>query len=99
MMDTLWGARTVFRWPDGGSARMWRWRCVCLACRVVMLQWSDWPSVGSMKGTVVWRAAQRRRSEYRLTQYAHGGGCACKIPPGEVEEVVAGVGAAAEAGG
>ena len=27
----------------------------------------------------------------RLTQYAHGGGCACKIPPGELEEVVAGV--------
>lgn len=25
---------------------------------------------------------------YRLTQYAHGGGCACKIPPGELEEVV-----------
>jgi selenide, water dikinase len=27
----------------------------------------------------------------RLTQYAHGGGCACKIPPGELEEVVAGL--------
>jgi selenide,water dikinase len=27
-------------------------------------------------------------SIYRLTQYAHGGGCACKIPPGELEEVV-----------
>lgn len=25
---------------------------------------------------------------YRLTQYAHGGGCACKIPPGELEDVV-----------
>jgi selenide,water dikinase len=25
----------------------------------------------------------------RLTQYATGGGCACKIPPGELEEVVA----------
>jgi len=25
----------------------------------------------------------------RLTQYAHGGGCACKIPPGELEAVVA----------
>ena len=23
---------------------------------------------------------------YRLTQYAHGGGCACKIPPGELED-------------
>lgn len=30
----------------------------------------------------------------RLTHYAHGGGCACKIPPGELEEVVAGLGAA-----
>ncbi|GAA4601409.1 selenide, water dikinase SelD [Actinoallomurus liliacearum] len=28
---------------------------------------------------------------YRLTQFAHGGGCACKIPPGELEEVVAGL--------
>jgi selenide, water dikinase len=36
---------------------------------------------------------------YRLTQYAHGGGCACKIPPGELESVVSGlVGAAAPAG-
>ena len=25
----------------------------------------------------------------RLTQYAHGGGCACKIPPGELEAVLA----------
>src|SRR4051794_8577595 len=25
----------------------------------------------------------------RLTGYAHGGGCACKIPPGELESVVA----------
>ncbi|MEV7793357.1 selenide, water dikinase SelD [Streptomyces sp. NPDC087512] len=24
----------------------------------------------------------------RLTQYAHGGGCACKIPPGELEDVL-----------
>jgi selenide,water dikinase len=28
---------------------------------------------------------------YRLTQYAHGGGCACKIPPGELEAVLAGL--------
>ena len=27
----------------------------------------------------------------RLTSYAHGGGCACKIPPGELETVVAGL--------
>src|SRR5271166_1287868 len=32
---------------------------------------------------------------YRLTQYAHGGGCACKIPPGELEDVVRGLGATA----
>ena len=27
----------------------------------------------------------------RLTEYAHGGGCACKIPPGELEAIVAGL--------
>jgi selenide,water dikinase len=27
----------------------------------------------------------------RLTQYGHGGGCACKIPPGELESIVAGL--------
>ncbi|MBA0050060.1 selenide, water dikinase SelD [Streptomyces sp. AJS327] len=27
----------------------------------------------------------------RLTQLAHGGGCACKIPPGELDALVAGV--------
>ena len=27
--------------------------------------------------------------DIRLTQYASGGGCACKIPPGELEEAVA----------
>lgn len=31
---------------------------------------------------------------YRLTRYAHGGGCACKIPPGELEDVVRGLVAA-----
>ena len=29
----------------------------------------------------------------RLTQYAHGGGCACKIPPGELETLLDGLGA------
>jgi selenide,water dikinase len=33
----------------------------------------------------------------RLTQYAHGGGCACKIPPGELESVVAGLSASSDA--
>lgn len=32
-----------------------------------------------------------RQDSVRLTQYAHGGGCACKIPPGELEEIVAGL--------
>jgi selenide,water dikinase len=27
----------------------------------------------------------------RLTQYSHGGGCSCKIPPGELESVLAGL--------
>jgi selenide,water dikinase len=30
-------------------------------------------------------------SGVRLTQLAHGGGCACKVPPGELEEVVRGL--------
>lgn len=29
----------------------------------------------------------------RLTRYAHGGGCACKLPPGELESVLQGLGA------
>lgn len=36
---------------------------------------------------------------YRLTGYAHGGGCACKIPPGELEAMVAGLAAAGPAPG
>jgi selenide,water dikinase len=28
----------------------------------------------------------------RLTQFAHGGGCACKIPAGELEDILAGLG-------
>jgi selenide,water dikinase len=38
------------------------------------------------------------RPVYRLTQFASGGGCACKIPPGELEEIVAGLAAAPVAG-
>ena len=34
----------------------------------------------------------------RLTQYARGGGCACKIPAGELEEIVAGLHGAAPPG-
>ncbi|MDQ3716288.1 MAG: selenide, water dikinase SelD [Actinomycetota bacterium] len=36
--------------------------------------------------------ADSTRTSYRLTSYAHGGGCACKIPPGELESMVAGLG-------
>jgi selenide,water dikinase len=35
---------------------------------------------------------------HRLTQYAHGGGCACKIPPGELEDLVRGLAANAAPG-
>jgi selenide, water dikinase len=37
--------------------------------------------------------------QVRLTQYAHGGGCACKIPPGELESLVAGLVAPAQVAG
>jgi selenide,water dikinase len=37
--------------------------------------------------------------EYRLTQFAHGGGCACKLPPGELEAIVAGLVPGGAAGG
>ncbi|WP_127130299.1 selenide, water dikinase SelD [Georgenia sp. SYP-B2076] len=30
-------------------------------------------------------------TQLRLTQYAAGGGCACKVPPGELERVLAGL--------
>ncbi|MFI9613410.1 selenide, water dikinase SelD [Streptomyces sp. NPDC052023] len=32
-----------------------------------------------------------RETPVRLTQFAHGGGCACKIPPGELEDVLRGL--------
>jgi selenide,water dikinase len=35
-----------------------------------------------------------RETPVRLTQFAHGGGCACKIPPGELEDVLDGLSAA-----
>jgi len=36
-------------------------------------------------------AAVTPDASVRLTQYAHGGGCACKIPPGELETILAGL--------
>jgi selenide,water dikinase len=32
-----------------------------------------------------------RETPVRLTQFAHGGGCACKIPPGELEDMLGGL--------
>src|SRR6478752_4321690 len=40
-----------------------------------------WPMTTIMAGSM-------EAMDYRLTQYAHGGGCACKIPPGELEDMV-----------
>jgi len=40
------------------------------------------------------KATNSPATTYRLTSYAHGGGCACKIPPGELEAMVAGLSAA-----
>ena len=37
-------------------------------------------------------AAPATTPALRLTQYASGGGCACKIPPGELEDLVRGLG-------
>jgi selenide,water dikinase len=31
------------------------------------------------------------KTAYRLTQFAHGGGCACKIPAGELEQILLGL--------
>lgn len=36
-------------------------------------------------------SSQSSSTDLRLTGYAHGGGCACKIPPGELEEAVRGL--------
>jgi selenide,water dikinase len=36
-------------------------------------------------------AATGSTTSVRLTQYGHGGGCACKIPPGELEGLLAGL--------
>jgi selenide,water dikinase len=57
------------------------------------------PSLGAVGARFLAAEVLRRRRDrgsmdamgYRLTQYAHGGGCACKIPPGELEDVVRGL--------
>jgi selenide,water dikinase len=38
-------------------------------------------------------------TEVRLTQFAAGGGCACKVPPGELERVLAGLPGGRASGG
>jgi selenide,water dikinase len=42
-------------------------------------------------GAAYRRGMTTATTTYRLTQYARGGGCACKIPPGELEEIVRGL--------
>ena len=41
------------------------------------------------KPAVHYSSVMTTQAQVRLTQYAHGGGCACKIPPGELEAAVA----------
>ena len=40
---------------------------------------------------IVGRMSELLQPPQRLTSYAHGGGCACKIPPGELEDAVRGL--------
>ena len=42
-------------------------------------------------GTTTRQAPDGAAGRVRLTGYAHGGGCACKIPAGELEEAVRGL--------
>lgn len=48
-------------------------------------------SISALRGwTIPVRLTRfRRMTEPRLTRYASGGGCACKIPPGELDALVA----------
>src|SRR5215469_1705376 len=61
--------------PCPGRVRLLRWRGGNSGDRAALCQ------AGTTLGRVTDLAV-------RLTQYAHGGGCACKIPPGELEETV-----------
>ncbi|WP_461417322.1 selenide, water dikinase SelD [Gordonia sp. GN26] len=47
--------------------------------------------MGDRNGASVGRVTVSSETPVRLTGYAHGGGCACKIPPGELEQAVAGL--------
>jgi selenide, water dikinase len=46
-------------------------------------------SIGQAPPDYIGLVTETSVSPVRLTQFAHGGGCACKIPPGELEEAVA----------
>jgi selenide,water dikinase len=48
--------------------------------------------VTTTRGTEVPEGPEAEPAPRRLTQYAAGGGCACKVPVGELERVLAGVG-------
>ena len=66
-------------------------------CQAEMLDLTSFEDWGGHQDTY---ASEKQRyhvgmaadnSKIRLTQYASGGGCACKIPPGELEEAVQGL--------
>src|SRR3982751_6443284 len=76
-----WPASAHHRPPGIRPAGRWAGEC-----RPHHPGWSCCPAAGPRFGSVT--TAPPR---IRLTQYAHGGGCACKIPPGELESVVAGL--------
>ena len=46
---------------------------------------------GQHQPTARLRASTYRSAVDRLTSYASGGGCACKLPPGDLEDVVRGL--------
>jgi selenide, water dikinase len=48
---------------------------------------------GSTAGRAYARGVTTTELPQRLTQYAAGGGCACKVPPGELERVLSGLSA------
>jgi selenide, water dikinase len=48
-----------------------------------------WDGPGPILNTMTAQASAASSTAPRLTTYAHGGGCACKIPPGELEGVLA----------
>src|ERR1700758_4973761 len=79
------------RHPDASGAKVTRARAASAirtsACRVQpRAAGPGHPRAASSGGTTL--GGMTRRGAIRLTQYARGGGCACKIPPGELEETI-----------